>query len=90
VAVDAGHRWILHGGDSFYHCGTLDGQTHVPRILTAQENVIAFSRKQVHDNHARLAELHARAEPDLLIVNSHDPTLFRYAADTASGVTRHR
>ena len=83
VAVDAGHRWVLHGGDSFYHRGTLDGQTRVPRILTAQENVIAFDRKQVRDNHARLAELYRRSEPDLLVVNSHDPILLQQAVDTA-------
>ena len=27
VAVDAGHRWVLHCGDAFYHYGTLDGHT---------------------------------------------------------------
>lgn len=58
LPVDAGHRWILHCGDAFYHYGTLDGQTHVPRPLATQENVIAFNRKQVHDNHARLSELY--------------------------------
>jgi glyoxylase-like metal-dependent hydrolase (beta-lactamase superfamily II) len=83
VAVDAGHRWILHGGDSFYHYGTLDGYSRVPRTLTIQENLIAFDRKLMHDNHARLSELYHRAEPDLLIVNSHDPTLFQNAVDTA-------
>ena len=25
IAVDAGHRWVLHCGDAFYHYGTLDG-----------------------------------------------------------------
>ena len=30
VAVDAGHRWVLHSGDAFYHYGTLDGQSPVP------------------------------------------------------------
>lgn len=83
VAVDAGHRWVLHAGDSFYHHGTLDGHSHVPRVLTAQENLIAYNRKQVHDNHARLAELHRRGEPDLMIVNSHDPTLLNRAHQSA-------
>jgi glyoxylase-like metal-dependent hydrolase (beta-lactamase superfamily II) len=83
VAVDAGHRWILHSGDAFYHYGTLDGSTRVPAALTMMEAAFAWDRKQVRDNHARLAELYRRAEPDLLIVNAHDPTLFHNAVDTA-------
>jgi glyoxylase-like metal-dependent hydrolase (beta-lactamase superfamily II) len=27
VAVDAGHRWVLHSGDAFFHCGTIDGES---------------------------------------------------------------
>jgi glyoxylase-like metal-dependent hydrolase (beta-lactamase superfamily II) len=82
VAVDAGHRWVLHAGDAFYHHGTLDGTT-VPRALTAMETMFAFDRKAVLDNHARLAELYARQEPDLLIVCAHDPTLLARARATA-------
>jgi glyoxylase-like metal-dependent hydrolase (beta-lactamase superfamily II) len=82
VAVDAGHRWVLHAGDAFYHHGTLDG-TPVPRALTAMETMFAFDRKAVLDNHARLAELYARQEPDLLIVCAHDPTLLERARATA-------
>ena len=83
VAVDAGHRWILHSGDSFYHSATLDGRARVPRVLTVMESAVAWNRKQVRDNHDRLAELHQRHDPDLLIVNAHDPTLFERARDTA-------
>ena len=82
VAVDAGHRWVLHAGDAFYHRGTLDGHSRIPRVLTAQENLVAFNRKQVHRNHARLAELHRRADPDLVVVNSHDPGLLAHAQRT--------
>jgi glyoxylase-like metal-dependent hydrolase (beta-lactamase superfamily II) len=78
VAVDAGQRWVLHCGDAFYHCGTLDG-TAVPRALTVTESLIAYERKRVRDNHARLAELYHRREPDLLIVCSHDPVLLERA-----------
>ncbi|MFE2713992.1 MBL fold metallo-hydrolase [Streptomyces mirabilis] len=76
VAVDTGTRWLLHSGDAFYHHGTLDGRTRVPAALRAMESIIGFDLKKVRDNHARLAELHRRAEPDLTIVNAHDPTLF--------------
>jgi glyoxylase-like metal-dependent hydrolase (beta-lactamase superfamily II) len=79
VAVDAGHRWVLHGGDSFFHYDTLDRRAHVPRALAAMEALIAFDRKMVRDNHARLAELYRRADPDLLIVCAHDATLYERA-----------
>jgi glyoxylase-like metal-dependent hydrolase (beta-lactamase superfamily II) len=82
VAVDAGHRWVLHAGDAFYHYGTLEG-TPVPRGLAAMESVVAFDRKAVLDNHARLAELYGRQDPDLLIVCAHDPTLLDRARATA-------
>ena len=82
VAVDAGHRWVLHAGDAFYHYGTLDG-TPVPRALTAMETLVAFDRKSVQANHARLVELYERQEPDLLIVCAHDPTQLQRARATA-------
>ena len=62
------HRWVLHAGDSFYYYGTLDGHSRVPRVLSVQESLLAFDRKQLLDNHVRLAELYGRADPDLLIV----------------------
>jgi len=82
VAVDAGHRWVLHAGDAFYHYGTLDG-TPVPRALAAMESLFAFNRKKVLDNHARLIELYQRQDPDLLTVCAHDPTLLEQARATA-------
>jgi hypothetical protein len=39
--------------------------------------------KEVRDNHARLADLHRKAEPDLLIVSAHDSALFEHAKATA-------
>lgn len=83
VAVDAGHRWVLHAGDAFYHYGTLDGQSPVPRALARMESLFAFDRKAVLANHARLAELYRRKDPDLLIVCAHDPSLLEQARATA-------
>ncbi|MFE2060915.1 hypothetical protein ACFXDH_00685 [Streptomyces sp. NPDC059467] len=76
VAVDAGTHWILHAGDSFYHHGTLDGHSPVPRALRIMETLVAYDLKKVRDNHARLAELYRRADTDLAIVNAHDPVLY--------------
>jgi glyoxylase-like metal-dependent hydrolase (beta-lactamase superfamily II) len=76
VAVDTGDRWLLHAGDAFYHRGTLDGRSRVPAIVRAGETLLAYDLKKVRDNHARLAELHQRADPALIIICSHDPALY--------------
>jgi glyoxylase-like metal-dependent hydrolase (beta-lactamase superfamily II) len=82
VAVDAGHRWVLHCGDSFYYEGTLDGVSPVPLSIKLSETLIAFDRKVVRHNHARLIELYSRREPDLLMVSAHDPKLLADALAT--------
>jgi glyoxylase-like metal-dependent hydrolase (beta-lactamase superfamily II) len=76
VAVDTGDRWLLHAGDAFYHHGTLDGHSRVPAIVRAGETLLSYDLKKVRDNHARLAELHQRADPALIIICSHDPALY--------------
>ena len=83
VAVDAGHRWVLHCGDAFYHPGTVGGPSPVPRLITTLEPMLAFDRKRVRDNHARLTELYQRQEPDLLMVCAHDASLYEHAKATA-------
>jgi glyoxylase-like metal-dependent hydrolase (beta-lactamase superfamily II) len=86
VAVDAGSgagdRWVLHAGDAFYHRATLDGGSS-PFLLRAMETLIAYDLPQVRDNHARLAELHHRGEPDLMIVSAHDGSLLESARANA-------
>ncbi|WP_101951970.1 MBL fold metallo-hydrolase [Mycobacterium sp. 3519A] len=83
VAVDAGHRWVLHCGDAYFHHGTLDGTARMPRSLAAFERATAFDWKMVHDNHARLVELYRSGDPDMLIVCSHDRKLYEHAKNTA-------
>ncbi|MDR6979116.1 glyoxylase-like metal-dependent hydrolase (beta-lactamase superfamily II) [Streptomyces sp. 3330] len=83
VAVDTGPRRLLHAGDAFYHRGTLDGRSAIPASLRRAEAVVAHDGKQVRDNHARLAELYRRADPGLIIVNSHDPDLYEKARASA-------
>jgi glyoxylase-like metal-dependent hydrolase (beta-lactamase superfamily II) len=82
VAVDAGHRWVMHCGDAFFHHGTVDGTAPMPRALTAFESVTAFDRKMMRQNHARLTELCRRRGPDMLMVCSHDRTLYEQAKAT--------
>jgi glyoxylase-like metal-dependent hydrolase (beta-lactamase superfamily II) len=82
VAVDAGHRWVLHCGDAFYYAGTVDGRSPIPLRIKISEMLVAFDRKVVRDNHARLAELYDRQDPDLLIISAHDPKLLSHAVAT--------
>ncbi|MBJ8343836.1 MBL fold metallo-hydrolase [Antrihabitans sp. YC2-6] len=79
VAVDAGDHWIMHVGDSFYHHGQVDGSGKAPFALTAMERVIAHDWKTVQGNHNRLAQLWQQADPDLVLVNAHCPTLLDLA-----------
>jgi glyoxylase-like metal-dependent hydrolase (beta-lactamase superfamily II) len=81
VAVDAGDRWVLHCGDAFYHRGSIDG-TPVPAAVRLHEVFTTYSRAQLRDNRARLAELYRRAEPDLLMVCSHDAGLYEITRPT--------
>jgi glyoxylase-like metal-dependent hydrolase (beta-lactamase superfamily II) len=83
VAVDAGHRWVMHCGDSFFHHGAVDGTSSMPRAIAAFEWMVAFDWKMVQENHARLVELYRRREPDLLMVCSHDRTQYEQAKATA-------
>ncbi|MFD7841732.1 MBL fold metallo-hydrolase [Nocardia sp. NPDC059764] len=83
IAVDAGHRWVMHCGDAFLHSGTVDGRSPVPGMLAAAENMLAHDRELVQDNHARLADLYRSSGPDLLMVCSHDPGMFEQAAATS-------
>jgi glyoxylase-like metal-dependent hydrolase (beta-lactamase superfamily II) len=83
VAVDAGHRWLLHAGDAFYHPGSIAGTPPVPKWTARLETLVAFDQKMVQDNHIRLAELYHRQDPDLLMLCSHDPTLYARAKATS-------
>jgi glyoxylase-like metal-dependent hydrolase (beta-lactamase superfamily II) len=83
VAVDAGHRWVLHCGDAFFHHGTVDGTARMPHSLAAFETATAFDRKMMRHNHARLTELYRRREPDMFMVCSHDRILYEQAKETA-------
>ncbi len=83
VAVDAGHRWVLHGGDSFYHPGTIADALPMPRLTALLEKLVAADREKVRQNHDRLAELYRAGHPDLMMLCSHDTTLFEEAKATA-------
>jgi glyoxylase-like metal-dependent hydrolase (beta-lactamase superfamily II) len=87
VAIDAGDYWVLHVGDAFYHRGQVDGTQKAPLTLTTMERLVAFDRSFVKANHTRVSELWSAADPELQLINSHDPTLLEAARDRAR-VTR--
>jgi glyoxylase-like metal-dependent hydrolase (beta-lactamase superfamily II) len=72
VAVDAGGRWIPHAGDAFYREGILDPRRRVPARIKTFEALMAVDRERLRDNQARLAELHADPDSDLIVVSAHD------------------
>ncbi|MFE3756471.1 MBL fold metallo-hydrolase [Nocardia tengchongensis] len=82
VAVDAGHRWVLHCGDAFLHPGRVDGST-VPRAHALAEYLLAHDRAVMYANQARLAELYRASGPDLLMVCAHDAGMLAHAVATA-------
>jgi len=76
VAVNTGERWILHAGDAFYHRNVLSGGRE-PVLSRLQERMVAHDWTRVKANHAALA---AVDDPDVLVVNAHDPVLLETAA----------
>jgi hypothetical protein len=73
---------VLHCGDAFYYAGTVDERSTVPLGLKMSEMLVAYDRKVMRDNHARLSELYAQRDPELMIVSAHDPKLPADAAAT--------
>lgn len=84
IAVDAGTHWILHTGDAFYHHTQLDGTGSPPKPLLAMERAVAADWRKVRANHQRLSQLWHAADPDLLLINAHDPHLLARALEVSS------
>ena len=65
VAVDAGHRWVLHCGDAFYYRGTLDGHSRVPVSIKLFEGIVSLrsEARARQPRPARRALRTARARP---------------------------
>ncbi|MBF9315258.1 MBL fold metallo-hydrolase [Mycobacteroides chelonae] len=95
VAVDAGHRWILHCGDAFYHHQTLRDRSKVPATSKLFERLSAESYAHVRRNHDVIKALSEKNEPDLVIVCAHDRELLERAQQSAGASvslprTQHR
>ncbi|WP_433304538.1 MBL fold metallo-hydrolase [Actinoplanes sp. CA-030573] len=77
VAIRNGDRWLLHAGDAFYHPASIEARgADVPRVLRVMESLLAFDKRQVIDNHARLRDLRAQPNPPWDIFCAHDADTF--------------
>jgi hypothetical protein len=59
------------------------GVPPVPKWTARLEKLVASDQKMVKDNHIRLADLYHRRDPDLMMLCSHDPTLYERAKATS-------
>jgi len=83
VAVDAGPRWILHAGDTFYHRGQVGDPDRMPLLLGLSARMTTHDRARITENRERLTQLVAEGADDLLLVNAHDATLLERARSVA-------
>ncbi|OUZ06767.1 MBL fold metallo-hydrolase [Aeromicrobium sp. PE09-221] len=86
VAVGADHGWIFHAGDAVLHRGSVESDPKVPLAVRGMERTMATDWSKVRLNHARLTELAGGSEPDVTLVNGHDPELLRRAQASAVAV----
>lgn len=83
IAVNAGHRWVLHCGDAFHHRHSIDPTARAPLTSRLFERLSADDVVAARDNLARLTELSTENDPNLLIVCAHDQQLLHAAQQTA-------
>ena len=62
---------------------TIAGGPPMPKALAAFEKAVAYDRKAVRDNHARLSELHRDPAAGVTVVSAHDPELLAQVRSAA-------
>jgi glyoxylase-like metal-dependent hydrolase (beta-lactamase superfamily II) len=76
VAVQDGARWLVHGGDAYFHRDEVHGEpAWCPPGLSVFQRMVAIDDGLRRANQARLREL-ARAHQDVTVFSAHDPTEF--------------
>jgi len=88
VAVDAGSRWVLHAGDTFYHRSQVGDPDRMPWVLGLSARMTTHDHARITENRERLAELVAADSDEVLVVNAHDPVLLERARSGASADAR--
>jgi glyoxylase-like metal-dependent hydrolase (beta-lactamase superfamily II) len=77
VAVRTGDRWILHGGDAFFHAREMDPvRPYCPPALAMFQHIAAISNEQRLANQARLRELARDHSSEVELISAHCPETF--------------
>ncbi len=74
IAVDTGHGWLLHTGDTYFHHGELS--SHGPRCPVALrlfQTLLSVDNEQRLNNQERLRTLAAEHHAEVNIFSAHDP-----------------
>ena len=71
VAVETAAGPLVHCGDAYFHRGAVEGTT-MPWGVAGFEQLLAWERKKIAGNHARLRELAATGE-GIRLFSAHDP-----------------
>jgi glyoxylase-like metal-dependent hydrolase (beta-lactamase superfamily II) len=73
VAVNAGDRWLLHCGDSYFNRGQVATPPTCPAGLALFQTIMAADRGARNANTERLRELAASHGDEVSLFCSHDP-----------------
>src|SRR5262249_4028720 len=75
IAVKAGDRWLLHGGDAFFHRGEIETPRNCPPAWELFQTITETDRKTRHTNQERLRELARDHGDEVTVICSHDPKM---------------
>lgn len=79
IAVNAGHGWLLHCGDAFFHRREINTPPACPAGLRLFQNVVLHDAKARRHNQERLRYLAREHRDDVRLICSHDPEQFDHA-----------
>ena len=77
VAIEGPHGWLLHAADSYFNRAEVHAaEAHAPPGTAAYEAVMAWDRRLVHANQARLRRLLREEDANIAVFCTHDPVEF--------------
>lgn len=73
LAVHGPDGWLLHAGDAYFQARTVHPEAAPgPALIGVFEQLVAFDRKRVADNHERLAQLAREHGDEVTVFSAHD------------------
>ncbi|MGF6881204.1 MULTISPECIES: MBL fold metallo-hydrolase [Nocardia] len=77
VAVDTGHGWLLHAGDSFLAGHEIDPRNPISSALTRTYDLMGTAIRSARQaNIRRLIQLNSEQHSNVTIFSSHDPDAY--------------